>query len=215
MSNNAAGLNAFLDTALRETTVDTIWTSAEKDNVIAWAVARLWPHVSKIGDPTADYVALTTDTYYYSAPTGIMSISRLDYWDGIPGAASAKLLYVVNGRNWETVGDPETGTLKIHLQASIPTTGDYLGVLGYKRYDVTSNLIPDTLVPLVLAMARAELYRRLASDREMFRTWLARNQEQNVSINELMQMINEADREAAGLWKAARVWQKPVSGRVG
>lgn len=216
MSNNAAGLNGFIDTALREKVVDDTWTSAEKDNVIAWAVARLWPRFAKIGDPTVDYVAMTSGTYFYNAPSGVKAISRLDVWDAQPGSANATQLMSVNGRNWETVGDPYTGTMKIHLQPQIPVTGQYLGVIGYSQYDVASNLIPDALVPLVLAMARHELYRRLAADRQRFKDWLTRNQDQNVSINELMQLINEAEAESNALWRTIEPTpMKPVPGRVG
>ena len=85
---------------------------------------------------------------------------------------------------------------------------------GYQTYDLTTNYIPDTLIPLVLAIARVEAYRRMAGSRSKFETWLAANQSQNVTVNELLLLINEADAEAQRLARLFRRWHKPVPGRI-
>ena len=87
--------------------------------------------------------------------------------------------------------------------------------MAYTKYDTTTHLIPDDLVQLVLAYSRAEAYRRLAGDRQRFTAWLSRNQTQNISINEMLQMINEAETEARRLKAERKTWQKPVPGRQG
>jgi len=79
-----------------------------------------------------------------------------------------------------------------------------------------THLIPDDFVPLVLAKARAEAYRRMGSDRVAFENWQARNQKQNVSINELLGLIQEAESEAIRQERAIQpVWRRPVPGRLG
>lgn len=215
MSNNAAGLNAFLTTALRDSAYAT-WTTGEMDNLISWSVARLFPRFPRQIDAssgTAAEVTLVASTYYYGLPSGMVMCSRIDLKD-----ASANYLGPISGRAWEITGDPLLTTGKIHISPQIVDNyvGGKLVCHGYGRYDVTTSLIPDDLVPLVLARARAEAYRRVGADRERFKAWLSRNQSQNVSINELLQMINEADLEAKRLEQTSvRIIQKPVSGRVG
>jgi hypothetical protein len=79
-----------------------------------------------------------------------------------------------------------------------------------------TQYIPDDLVSLVLANARAEAYRRMGADRAAFANWQAANQRQNVSINELYSLITEAESEAMRTDRSVpRVWRRPVPGRAG
>lgn len=208
MSNNAAGLNAFLDAQLNDA-ADTVWPAADKDNVILWAVAGLYPHISRVIDPSTATIDLTPGTYFYALPTGILNVSRVEYIN----TAGDEVGSLANG-SWELTGDPLLGTALIHIAPSITDADGTVRVHGYGRYDTTSNLIPDEYVPLVLALARAELYRRTAGDRARYQEWMSRQQVQNVSVNELLQMVNEADNEAKQLRTRYRTWQKPVPGRV-
>lgn len=213
MANDLATLNGYLDTALREDTVDTVWTSTEKNNLIDWAVASLWPRYARPLDPTASTVTLVADTYYYSLPTGTRNAVRVDVVD-----SSSNDYGPMHGRAWELTGDLIAGTGKIHVSPEYVSAyaGGTLRVHGYGVYDTATNLIPDLYVPLVLAKSRAEAYRRLGANREQFKVWLARNQNQNVSVNELLQLINEADSEVRRLeMTIPRVWQKPAPGRQG
>ncbi len=214
MANNAATLNTKLATALRDTAYAT-WGTGEMDDLIAWSVARLFPRFPRPIDPSVSggQITIAADTYYYSLPAGIAAVSRIDLLD-----TSSNELGPISGRAWEITGDVLNGTGKLHISPQIVSSfvGAKLMLHGYGHYDVTTNLIPDDLVPLVLARARAEAYRRVASDRERFKAWLSRNQTQNVSVNEMLQMINEADAEARRLEQTSmRIWMKPVSARVG
>ena len=208
MANDLAGLNAFLDAQLNDA-ANTVWPSADKDNVITWAVAGLYPHISRVIDPSTATIDLTPGTYFYTLPTGVLNVSRVEYIN----TAGDEVGSLANG-SWELVGDPLLGTHLLHVSPSITDADGTLRVHGYGRYNVTTNLIPDEYVPLVLAMARAELYRRTAGDRVRYQEWMSRQQVQNVSVNELMQFVNEADREAARLRSQYRTWQRPVPGRV-
>jgi hypothetical protein len=209
VSNNAAGLNAFLATALRDTTYVT-WPTGEMDNLITWSVARLYPRFSRPIAPSSATIALVSGTYYYNLPVSILSVSRVDLLD-----SAGNDLGPVSGRAWELTGDLLAGSGQIHIAPRIASTAGTLKLHGYARYDVTTNLIPDDYVPIVLARARAEAYRRVLADRARFKTWLSRNQTQNVSVNELVQEINEADQEIIRLERQLRTWQKPVPGRQG
>lgn len=213
MPNNAAYFNGRLATALHVTlgASSEPWTTSEVDDIVIWAIASLYPRFSRALDPEDTTVTVVADTYYYDLPAGVMAVSRIDRFnsDGVDYGPT-------HGGAWEIVGDVEAGTGKLHIGGALALAGDVLHLHGYGRYDVATNLVPDYLVPLVLAKARAEAYRRVTADRELFRTWLSRNQTQNISVNEVLQMINEAQREADRLEvMTPKVWQKPVQGRVG
>lgn len=208
MSNNLAGLNAFLDTALND--ADVTWTSAEKDNILTWAVAGLYPRLARPLDPTLTTVALTADTFYYALPDGVMDVSQVF----LVNADDAEWGFLKNG-SWEIVGDPLQATGLIHVSPTIVNTiGGTLRLHGYGRFDVTTNLIPDDYVPVVIAAARAEAYRRVTGDRARFKVWLSRQQTQNVSENEALGMVAEATRDAERLSSKFKTWRRPVSARV-
>lgn len=209
MANTLATLNNKLATALRDTAYET-WGTAEMDDLLKWSVATLWPRFSRPLDPTTTTVALVDGTEYYSLPAGVMNVSRCDLLN-----SSSEYVGPVFGGAWEITGDTYAGTAKLHVSPQIPSSGGTLQLHGYGRYDTSSNPVPDDFVLLVLAKARAEAYRRIAADRERFKNWLARNQAQNVTVNELLLMIAEADREAFRQEQHTRVWQRPVQGRVG
>jgi hypothetical protein len=217
MTNNAAGLHDYLVTALRDTTYAT-WATDEMDDLIRWSVRRLFPRFARPFDGTsasASGVTLTALTYSYALPTDMLAVSRIDLYN-----SDGELLGPVDGHTWEVTGYALNGAGKLHISPQI--VDNYVGgsvrCHGYGAYSLSTaaSYITDDFVPLVLARARAEAYRRVGADRERFKAWLARNQSQNVSINELLQMINEADNEVLRLERdTARTYMKPMAGRVG
>lgn len=80
----------------------------------------------------------------------------------------------------------------------------------------TTHYIPDDFVPLVLARARAEAYRVMGADRAAFTKWQAKDQRTNVSLNELLGLVQEAQSTARLLERdTPQVWRRPVPGRLG
>lgn len=212
MSNNLAGLNSKLDAELLDT-ADSVWTSAMKDEYLTEAVDDLWPRFSRTLEPSTTTVALVAATYRYSLPAGVCAVSRIDLLD-----ASGTEYGSVNGRAWEVSGDLLSGTGKLHIGAAIVDgfAGGSVQLVAYGKYDVTTNLIPNDLIELVIARARAKAYRQLGTLRANFKVWLSRNQVTNITVNELIHLINESDAEANRLEaKTPRTWQRPVPGRVG
>lgn len=209
MSNTLATMNGKLATQLRDTGYAT-WASAEMDDLLTYALARLYPILSRPLDPTSTTVALVATTYFYSLPAGVMAVSRVDWVD-----TDSNELGPLGLGSWEIVGSPILGTAKLHVSPVVVQSGGTLRLNGYGRFDLSTNLIPDDYVALLLAVARAEAYRRMAGDRSKFKEWLAQNQTANITVNELMLLINEADAEAERLRRQLRVWQLPVPARVG
>lgn len=210
MANDLGTLKSKLATQLRDTANED-WTDAEKDDLLTWAVANLWagrPRIFRDLDPTTTTIPLVAETYFYSMPSGVVSVHALDLYDGTTEYGT------VDGSAWQIVGDPNSG-LKLRVAPTLAATGHTLRVHGIGRYDVTTNLIPDDFVPLVLALARAEAYRRIAGDRARFEQWLNSNQTQNMSVNELLNIIQDADETARRERESVRPWAHPVPGRQG
>lgn len=199
-------------------TEDETWNAGEKDDIVGMAVRRLSRRMPRpiSTDDTNAAITLVTATYYYSIDSQYTQVDAVAY----ENSDSDWIGYMQAG--WEVEGDLWAGTGKLHVS---PTTVEQLGTLyirGKGRYTLPNDAdvdqtaaILDDHVPVVLAWARTEAYRRMLSDRARFRQWQNANQTQNVSINELVQMVADADRQADDEWLQLRQWQRPVIGRIG
>lgn len=204
--NNLATLRAQLDTQLRDLDHE-VWGQTEKEQLLINAVARLYPRVVR---HIIVNVPVIENTYTYLLDANIRNVFRIDVLN-----ASSEMTHVLPNGGWElwgTTGGSEALTL--HVGRGFAQANTTFRVHGYGRYDIQTNAIDDSLVPLVLARARAEAYRRMGADRIKFENWLVNNQTQNVSVNEMLQLINEAEREAEFLERQSATIKKPVPARV-
>jgi len=203
VANDSATLVALLQTALRDTS-DATWTSAEKTALIEQAVDACPPRPLLHDDASLSLVA---GAYYHTLPAGVVSISRIDLED-IDGNERG----AIAGGLWEVIGDTLTDAAEVRIDQRIVDRwdGGTAHLIGYGRYDTVTNLIPDEYVPYVIAHARAEAYGRMASDRARFRNWETSEQPLNISVNELLTLINDAqlerDRHRARIMR----WRKPM-----
>lgn len=205
MANDLTTLKTKLGTALRDA-AESVWDDTEKGDLLTWAAASLWPRLSK---SVRETVTLADDDDQYTL-SSVREASRVDLID-----EDGDLLFPVPAGAWELWGDSYQESPTLYINPRYASTGRTLRVHGYAPYDLSSNLPPDAFVPLVLAVARTEALRRMIGDRAKFEQWMAQNQTQNVSVNELVLMVNEADAEATRLMRNLKVWRKPVPGRVG
>lgn len=208
MPNNLATLSSKLATALRDTDHST-WNSTEKDDLVTWSVAGLYPRIARRLDPTTTTITLVANTYFYAVPSGVVEVEQLEWVN------DGDELGFLQGQAWHTVGDTYGANLKVRVSPSIVEQGGTLRVHGYGRYDTTTNLIPDDFVPLVLAMARCEAYERIAGERARFLQWQASEQEQDTSVNELLNQIQSARFERERENARFRTARRPVPGRLG
>lgn len=289
MANDLATLRGYLDTALDDI-AHAAWGQTEKENLITWAVADLYPRFVRVLDPTTTIVDLVDDTYFYSVPSGVVEVNRVERFEagavlttslaaddiidtttahdfsadqqvrftsltGGTGLSTNTAYYVIAGNlaattfqvsttlggsavnftsditagvvelvggsehgplsqgSWSTEGDT-WGTLKLRIAPVVVNQGGTLRIHGYGRYDATTNLIPDHLVPLVISMARQEAYRRIAGERARFEQWQGRNHTQDVSVNELLQLSAEAVSDVElQRRRLNRTQRRPVPGR--
>jgi len=203
-------------------TDDATWNAGEKDDILKMAVRRLSRRIPRPIDPedaSAD-IALVSGTYYYDVPAIFTEVTKVFYMN----TDDDPIGYLQSG--WEIQGDVAAGFGKIHVS---PRTVEALGTLrlyGYGRYTLNtlaevaalegadSTTILEDHVPLVLAWSQEAAWRRLLSDRARFRQWQNANQTQNVSVNEIIQMIQDASRQADEEWALLRRFQTPVIGRI-
>lgn len=216
MPNDFTTIRARLDTMLADADNST-WSSAEKDELVTTSIARLWPTHNYSPDPNKATITLVPDTYYYALPANLMTISRIEWYNGDKEYGS------ISGQTWAVTGDSNIGgSTKLHISPFIANQGGTLRLIGNAQWTAsgyndgtTTFYMCDQAAAQVNAMARAEAYRRIVGQRQRFTAWIARNQNQNVSVNELLAMVNEAERAAKILDTENRVWQKPVPGRQG
>jgi hypothetical protein len=204
-TNDLSALNTKLVTALRDTTYAT-WGTGEIDDLLIWAAAMLYPRVAR---RVQEEEEMLDDEHEYGFAA--LEIDRVDVID----RDTNKVFRILTGGTWEYFADPlgEGGNLYINPRFNEP--GKNLRVHGWGRYDLSENIPPDDVVPLILAVARAEACRREVSRRYASTNWQTLDQRQNISVNELVQMVNEADTEAERLSRKFQTMRRPKPARVG
>ena len=196
---------------------DETWSAGEKDDILQWSVRRLNQRLPRPLDPEAAActITLVSADYFYAIDSSITHVNAVEWVD----SSSNEMGYLTTG--WEVVGDLVTGGAKLHVSPQLVEQGGTLRIHGYGRFTLVTrsasqaSAIPDDYVSLVMAWARAECYRRLTADRVRFVQWQVANQVQNISVNELVQMVNDADRQAEDEALFLKRWQRPVLGRIG
>lgn len=210
MANDQATLRGYLQSAVRDSSNET-WTTTEMNNAIDRAVRNLWPRVVRPVARSACEIEMVTETYYYNLPTGVLAIDVIVGYDsgGVP-------LGALQSGTWEIVGDVLGGSGQLHVHPAIVDGGLYDTLYGspaYGRYDTSSNLIPDDYIELVVARAATSLLHALKADRARFLQWQNTDQNQNVSLNEMLELINNAEQRERELSGRTFSWRKPRPGR--
>ena len=211
MPNDLSSLTAKLATQLRDTTY-AVWTQGEMAELLTLAVDDLWPSVSYRTKDDTTTITIVSGTRLYAIPTTVVDVDRVDVKD-----ASNKYIGPMMDGSWDVTGDTLTGSgwLTVNPSVNDNYAGGKFVLEGYCRYDLVSHFVPDPLVALVLAKARAEAYRRMGGNRAQFTNWQSRNQLQDMSVNELIALVNEAETEAERLRRRHKTLRRPVPGRVG
>lgn len=196
---------------------DDTWNAGEKDDILQMAVRQMQRRAARPIDPedAAASITLVSEDYFYDIDSSFIQIDRVFYID----SNSDEIGYMVSG--WEVVGDLLSGNAKLHVSPTTVEAGGTLRLHGWGRYTLTTqsasqtNAILEEHVPYILSWSKARAFRRLVADRARFRQWQNSNQVQNISVNELMQIVNNAEQEAADEWVNFKRWQKPTVGRQG
>jgi hypothetical protein len=193
VSNDADTLRGYVESALQDESNAT-WTADQLDTLVVRAVASLAPRVVKwvAADDDDASDTLVESTYFYAAPTGFLNIARIQ-WVDTNGFERGDL----KPGTWRTTGSFVDGTAKVQISPQIVdgAVGATIRYEGYARYDLEDNLIPDDYVAYVVAHAKAAAYSWMLSRRARFQSWANADQTLNVSVNELLGLQSQAERE--------------------
>jgi hypothetical protein len=209
-ANDLADLHSKLEIALRDTT-NLTWSDAEIDTALTWAAARMWPRIAKRVRETKD---LTTDEDQYTLTT-VQEINRIDLIDGLAASTTALVLYPLSAGTWEYWGDNEVLGGTLYVNPRYASTGKSLRIHGWAPYDLVTNLPRERHAQLILAMATSTLAKRELARRYAFKEWQTVNQVQNISVSELIMMVNDAEAREAELFRQLKTWRRPVPAHVG
>jgi hypothetical protein len=204
MTNTAGELNTQLSVALRDPDNET-WQSDELDSLLTWATARMWPTVAR---RARESVTLVADQDQYEL-SDLTEINRVDVLD-----SNGVLVRTLPGGSWEYWNDQETPGGTLYINPAYADGDNTLRVHGYGQYDLNENYPADRHVQYILALARAEACRREIARRSNFTQWQTVNQVQNVSLNELVLAVNEADAECRSLKAELKTWRRPSPAHV-
>lgn len=196
-------LGPKLETSLRDTT-NAVWGASEIDDILGWALEetnRVRPRVVN------DVIALTDDQDTYTL-TNVYSVFRVDLLDNF----SKVVMSIPNGA-WEVWGDNMSSGQTLYLNPNYARTAYSLRVHGYGPYDYTTNTPPLQVQEAILAVARAEAFRRVASERARYEQYASNNPRSDTSVNELLGQINDATVEAKRLLDDIRLIKRPIAGR--
>jgi hypothetical protein len=208
LANNLATLKTALAVSLSDPTFG-YWTAAEMEGLVTDAVENLWPRYGQRIHGQTVTVVLVPGTSFYTIPAGVAEIDSIQWID-----SSGVFQDFLPEGTWFPTFDGD-GVNSLQINEAYASQGGTLRLSGLRKYDVTTVLVPDNLVDLVISLARAEAYRRALGDRMRFKQWATTNQIQNVSVNEMLGIINESERKAAELrTNTPRTQRRPVPARV-
>lgn len=200
----ALDLGPKLEESLRDT-ANAVWGATEIDDILLYALEqtnRVRPRV------VADTIALTADDDTYVL-TNVYEVFRVDLLD-----PDDKLIMPLPNGVWEVWGDNQTAGQTLYLNPRYARADYSIRVHGYGPYTYSGTSTPPTQVQTaILAIARAEAFRRVAGERARFEQYATANPRSDSSVAELIQQINESDGEAQRLLSEIRLIKKPVYGR--
>lgn len=196
-------LKPELATALRDPS-NAVWTSAELDDILDMALQQVNMVRQRQVRDTVNLVS-NQDTYTL---TNVYTVVRVDLLD-----QDSKLVRILGPGTWEVWGDNVSLGQTLYINPRFAIEPYKLRVHGYGPYDFTTNTPDQITQAAILAVARAEALRRMASDRSRFEQFATSNPRTDTSVNELLQLINEADSEGKNLLRQIKLIKRPTAGR--
>lgn len=208
----ALDLGPTLETSLRDT-ANAVWGASEIDAILSMALEetnRARPRVVKdvmtIGTDVGDDLAEGEDQFTLS---NVYTVFRIDLLD-----ENDKVVRPLPSGAWEVWGDNMSSGQTVYVNPNYVRNGMSFRVHGYGPYDYTTNTPPLQVQQAILALARAEAWRRIAGERARYEQYASNNPRSDVSVNEILGQVNEADSEAQRLLGDIKLIRRPLPGRV-
>jgi hypothetical protein len=174
---------------------DRFGTTAQRNFALQDAIRQLWPRMARL---TRESVTVVEDQLDYALTT-VRDVVLLEQYDE-DGMFLSNLAN--NYRSWWDEEDA-TPVVRLHLVAPLDTTTS-LKVLGYAPYSVPSSSPPSSsgsvdLQPedewIIVAGARALLYRRLLNAFVVFERHENENRRTSLSADQIIALAEQAERK--------------------
>lgn len=166
-------------------------TTAQRNYAIQEALRRLWPRMGRL---TRENVTVVDDQYDYTLTT-VRDVVRVEQYD-------EDGLFISDLRgNWRAWWDEEDATpvVRLHLVDELDTDTS-LKVVGYAPYTVPASggasldLQPEDEW-VIIAGARALLYRRLLNQFVVFERHANENRSTSLTPDQILGMVAAAERD--------------------
>ena len=202
-----ADITDKLEEALTDTT-NAVWSATELNSILKSACARIARDRQRV---VRDTIALVDNTETYTL-TNVYYVQRVDIID-----SDGYFVMKVPDGAWEVWGDQATSGQTLFINRRYANSSYSLRVHGYAPYDLVTNTpTADTaLEATILAMGRVEALRRIEHERSRYQQWANTSPRGDTSINELLNMIKEAQHEADALRAEIRLIVRPLPGKSG
>jgi hypothetical protein len=202
-----ADITGKLETALTDTS-NAVWSSAELNDILTVACARIARDRQRV---VRDSIDLVDDQETYTL-TNVYTAQRVDLLD-----SDGYFVMKIPDGAWEIWGDQATAGQTLFINRRYANSNYSLRVHGYAPYDLVTNTptANSTFEGAILALARVEALRRIEHERSRYQQWANTNPRGNTSVNELLNMIREAEAEANALRAEIRLIIRPMPGKSG
>ena len=174
---------------------DRFGTTAQRNFALQDAIRQLWPRMARL---TRESVTVVEDQLDYALTT-VRDVVLLEQYDE-DGMFLSNLAN--NYRSWWDEEDA-TPVVRLHLVAPLDTTTS-LKVLGYAPYTVPASSPPSSSGTvdlqnedewIIVAGARALLYRRLLNQFVVFERHENENRRTSLSADQIIAMAEQAERK--------------------
>lgn len=202
-----ADLTDKLETALTDTS-NAVWSATELNDILTVACARIARDRQRV---VRDSVTLVNNQETYVL-TNVYYVQRVDLLD-----SDGNFVMKLPNGTWEVWGDQATAGQTLFINRRYANSNYSLRVHGYAPYDLVTNTptANTTLEGAILAMGRVEALRRIEHERSRYQQWANTNPRGDTSVNELLNMIREAQAEANALRGEIRLIVRPLPGKSG
>ncbi len=201
----ALDMGPTLELALRDPD-NLVWDADEIDVILAYALEetnRVRPRV------VSDVIALVPDQDQYTL-VNVYTVFRVDLLD-----SNSKVVSPLPPGSWEVWGDNASLGQTLYINPTFAAFGYQLRVHGYGPYTFSGTTTPPLQVQeVILAIARAEALRRVATERSRFEQYATGNPRSDTSVSEIMAQVADSNREAQRLLTDIRLIRRPVYGKA-
>ncbi len=201
----ALDLEPALAESLRDST-HLVWQASELTTILGYALEetnRVRPRV------VSDLLSLVSEQDQYTL-VNVYTVFRVDLLD-----STNKVVMLLPAGSWEIWGDNASLSQTLYINPQYARVPYKLRVHGYGPYVYTGTTAnpPLQVQEAILAVARAEALRRVATERSRFEQYATGNPRSDTSVSEVIGQVQDAERRAQQLLTDIKLIRRPTAGK--